>query len=87
MRSKFSNIVKGSKAVPEGSAEGNACKITGSDFKGIENGVGYERIGEANSRICKSSVCYKVFINCSLISWPPRRGHFNVRKELEKWKI
>ena len=51
MRSKFSNIVKGSKAVPEGSAEGNACKITGSDFKGIENGVGYERIGEANSRI------------------------------------
>ena len=51
MRSKFSNIVRDNKAFPDHSAEGNACKITGSDFKGIENGVGYERIGEANSRI------------------------------------
>ncbi len=44
-------MVRGSKEFPEGSAEGNACKITGSDFKGIENGVGYERMGEASSRI------------------------------------
>ena len=51
MRSKFSNIVKGSKVITEGSAEGDACKIIEDDFKGIENGVGYERIGEANSRI------------------------------------